>query len=153
MTDDDKADNAAVNGNMLDTASEPLPGLTREEIEEIERTNAALEKSRADFTAAAVGTMGQEKAEAFLDATLLQFVGIGLRGLMVSTGGLPPDVILRSYARVFAKLIGEAMAGDIVPVFKARATIKETFLTALKAQPVKPAPPPARPAFRQQQQG
>lgn len=134
------------------TKDEPLPGIDMDQIEAIERAARAAEGVPADSAAAVA--IGQDKAEAFLDAMLLQFVGIGLRGLMVSTAGMPPDVILRSYARVFARLVAEAMSGDLVPVMKARASVKEAFLTTLKQCPIKPAPPPAghgqRQQFRQQ---
>ncbi len=121
-----------------EVAEEELPGLTEAEM-------AALEPKAAPMSAS--------HAESILDAQVMNVVGVVTRGLIVSSAGVPPDVLLRSMARCFARVVGEAIAGDLAPVFQVRASVREAFEKTLRTIPVKPAPQPQRMPGQPQMRG
>ena len=78
-----------------------------------------------------------QKAEAVLDAYLSQVVGTMLRGILVSTSGFAPDVLVRSVGRVSGRLCASSLQADLVTTMNFRKALKDAF-----ADGVAQAPPP-----------
>jgi hypothetical protein len=111
-----------MNGNGAQ-AEEKLPGLSAEEL--------AATEPKPDLAGAI------QRAENLLDAQVKQIMGVTIRGLLVSSPGVPPDALLRSVARTTAQLMGDAITGDLVPVMKVRETIRDAFAQSLKKAPIR----------------
>ena len=77
-------------------------------------------------------------AEAQLDAQLRLTIGIMFRGILVSSPGLPPDVLMKSIVRLVGEMIGNTIVGDLAPVLKLRRACKEAFEHALSKTPIQP---------------
>jgi hypothetical protein len=86
-----------------------------------------------------------EQARKVLEAQARQVFGLMLRGWMVSTPGLDPIESLKAVSRAMGGLLGDALAGEIIPVSTARRGFKEAFEAGMKASPIRPAPQPQRP--------
>lgn len=112
------------------TDREALPGLTEAELANLAKVDAKLANPKTAL----------QQAENMLDAQIKGIIGVMIRGLMISSPGVPPDALLRSVARTTAQLMGDAFAGELVPVMKVRQTIIEAFTTALKKTPIKTPP-------------
>lgn len=120
-------------------ATEELPGLSPEELAAID-DGAPAPVAPSMRLQAGAAVMSADKAESILDAQIINPLGVIVRGIMASAPGVPADVLFRSIARCYARLIGETFVGDLAPIFTVRASIREAFERELKRQPVKSMP-------------
>ena len=102
---------ARMNGN------EPAEGLT-------------LQQAAADPQAVA-------KAQTLVDAAVRQVLGVVLRGLMVSTPGIGPEVLARSAAKQVGIILAESMTAELDQMLKLRKQLKDAFDEGVKEAKIK----------------
>lgn len=96
-----------------------------------------------DATAAA-------KGRAVLDAQVTQIVGVVIRGILVSSPGVPGHEVLASVARVTGTLTAGALQGDLQALLTIRKSLKDAFGEGMQKAPlIQPAnQQPAAPSRR-----
>lgn len=83
-----------------------------------------------------------------IDDIIGPIIGNGINGLMITVQGVPAEILVPAVARVTAKLLANAVAGNPLTVlFQMRAAIKREFETGLASVhvPANQAAPAAAP--------
>lgn len=77
--------------------------------------------------------------EQVLAARMKPVIDTVLAGIMLSSQGVPPDIAMRVIARLVGMNLAASVAGELTPVLKLRAKLKEEFAAGISAAEIRPS--------------
>lgn len=95
-------------------------------MDETNKPSPVAETSAAEFTPEQ-GAAAQTQLEKMITPAIRQVIGTVFRGVLVSSQGVPPHVVLNVIARETGSLLAEAIQGDLMGVLKLRKDFKKAF--------------------------
>lgn len=76
------------------------------------------------------------KIKELVDQQVQQVMGIMIRGILVSSPGIPPNIVIPAIARACGKMLAMSITGSVEQTVKARGDMKAGFEDGLKQVPI-----------------
>jgi hypothetical protein len=77
---------------------------------------------------------------AILDAQITMLVQTVFRGVMVSAPGVPPEMVVCSFAKAVGVALASSVNGDLAPMLNFRKRFKDAFSDGVASVQIKPPP-------------